>query len=50
MDARKVARVRAAASQWLRDHRPARLDIRFDVAAVVFDVPGGRVEYYEGAY
>lgn len=50
MDPRKVARVKAAAAQWLRLHRPARLDIRFDVAAVVFDVPGGRVEYYEGAY
>lgn len=50
MDPRKVARVKAAATQWLRLHRPARWDIRFDVAAVVFDVPGGRVEYYEGAY
>lgn len=50
MDPRKVARVKAAASQWLRLHRPARLDVRFDVAAVIYDVPGGRVEYYEGAY
>jgi putative endonuclease len=50
MDPRKVARVKAAAAQWLRLHRPARLDVRFDVAAVVFDVPGGRIEYYEGAY
>jgi putative endonuclease len=50
MDPRKVARVKAAAAQWLRAERPAREDIRFDVAAVVFDVPGGRIEYYEGAY
>jgi putative endonuclease len=50
MDARKVARVRAAATQWLRTERPTRRDIRFDVAAVIFDVPGGRIEYYEGAY
>ena len=50
MDPRKVARVKAAASQWLRSNRPTRRDVRFDVAAVVFDVPGGRVEYYEGAY
>jgi putative endonuclease len=50
MDVRKVARVRSAAAQWLRRERPIRTDIRFDVAAVVFDVPEGRVEYYEGAY
>lgn len=50
MDPRKVARVKSAAAQWLRAERPTRCDIRFDVAAVVFDVPGGRVEYYEGAY
>jgi putative endonuclease len=50
MDPRKVARVKSAAAQWLRAARPARVDIRFDVAAVIFDVPGGRVEYYEGAY
>ena len=50
MDARKVARVRQAAAQWLREHRPGALDVRFDVAAVVFDTPGARIEYYEGAY
>lgn len=50
MDARKVARVRQAAAQWLRTHRPGALDVRFDVAAVVFDTPGARIEYYEGAY
>lgn len=55
MDARKVARTRAAAAQWLKAHsaelgRGCRADVRFDVASVVFDVPGARIEYYEGAY
>jgi len=50
MDVRKVARVRQAAAQWLRENRPGSVDVRFDVAAVVFDVPGGRIDYYEGAY
>jgi putative endonuclease len=50
MDARKVARVRQAAAQWLRANRPGDVDVRFDVAAVIYDVPGGRIEYYEGAY
>lgn len=50
MDARKIARVRRAAAQWLSSARPGAVDVRFDVAAVIFDVPGGRVEYYEGAY
>jgi len=50
MDARKVARVRQAAAQWLQANRPGDVDVRFDVAAVIFDVPGGRIEYYEGAY
>ena len=50
MDPRKVARVRRAAAQWLREQRPGDVDVRFDVAAVIFDVPGGRIEYYEGAY
>jgi len=46
----KVARVRQAAAQWLKLHRPGDVDVRFDVAAVIFDTPNGRVEYYEGAY
>lgn len=54
MDPRKIARVRQAAGQWLRTQRQAlglgHVDVRFDVAAVIFDTPGGRVEYYEGAY
>jgi putative endonuclease len=50
MDAAKIARVRRAAAAWLREHRPGAVDVRFDVAAVIYDTPAGRVEYYEGAY
>jgi putative endonuclease len=50
IDARKIARLRKAAAQWLRSNGPGAVDVRFDAAAVVFDTPEGRIEYYEGAY
>lgn len=50
VDARKIANLRSAAYHWLRANRPGEVDIRFDVAAVVFDQPDGRVIYYEGAF
>jgi putative endonuclease len=50
IDARKIARLRRAAYQWLKANRPGEVDIRFDAAAVVFDQPEGRVIYYEGAF
>ncbi|HEY2732635.1 MAG TPA: YraN family protein [Polyangiales bacterium] len=50
IDARKIARLRRAASEWLKLNRLARSDVRLDAAAVLFDTPGGRIEYYEGAY
>lgn len=50
VDARKIARLRQAAVLWLRAQRMGYVDVRFDVAAVVFDTPGGRIEYYEGAF
>ena len=50
IDAEKVARVRRAASLWLRDAKVVGVDVRFDAAAVVFDTPDGRIEYYEGAF
>lgn len=50
IDHRKVARLRRAAGQWLKQTRPGPVDVRLDAAAVVFDTPAGRVEYYEGAY
>jgi putative endonuclease len=46
----KVRRVRHAAAQWLRHHRPGPVQVRFDVASIVFDVPGGRLNYLEGAF
>jgi putative endonuclease len=50
IDRRKIDRLRRAAAQWLKLHRPGNVDVRLDAAAVVFDRPGGRLEYYEGAY
>lgn len=50
IDAAKVARIRQAAAQWLRDNRPHHAEVRFDVASVVFDCPGGRLNYLEGAF
>lgn len=46
----KVARVRRAAATWLRRNRPGPLQIRFDVASVLFDQPGGRLNYLDGAF
>ena len=46
----KVRRVRHAAAQWLRHHHPGPVQVRFDVASVVFDTPGGRLNYLEGAF
>jgi putative endonuclease len=46
----KVRRVRHAAAQWLRHHRHGPVQVRFDVASIVFDVPGGRLNYLEGAF
>jgi putative endonuclease len=50
IDPRKVARVRAAAAQWLRAARPGAVQVRFDVASVLFDDPEGRLNYLEGAF
>jgi putative endonuclease len=50
IDRAKVARVRRAGALWLRENSIGRVDVRFDAAAVIFDTPGGRVEYYEGAF
>jgi len=46
----KVRRVRHAAAQWLRHHQHGPVQVRFDVASVVFDTPGGRLNYLEGAF
>jgi Holliday junction resolvase-like predicted endonuclease len=50
IDPRKVARVRQAAAKWLRDARSGGMQVRFDVASVLFDVPEGRLNYLEGAF
>lgn len=50
IDAGKVQRVRRAAAQWLREAKLGAVDLRFDAAAVIFDTPDGRIEYYEGAF
>lgn len=46
----KVARVRRAAATWLRRNVPGTSQVRFDVASVVFDCPGGRLNYLVGAF
>ena len=50
IDRRKVARVRAAAAQWLRASDCRGMQVRFDVASVLFDEPDGRLNYLEGAF
>jgi putative endonuclease len=50
IDPRKVARVRQAAAMWLRSARSGPMQVRFDVASVLFDVPEGRLNYLEGAF
>ncbi len=46
----KVARVRRAAAQWLASSKASAREIRFDAACVVYDVAGGRIEYFEAAF
>lgn len=46
----KVRNVREAAQAFLRDRRWRGVAVRFDAAAVVFDVPEGRLDYVEGAF
>jgi putative endonuclease len=50
IDRGKVARVREAAARWLQSARQGPVQIRFDVASVMFDVSGGRLNYLEGAF
>jgi putative endonuclease len=55
LSARQRARVRRAASAWLRDERPNRpvaSTIRFDAIGVLIDTRGGlrRLEHVEGAW
>jgi putative endonuclease len=46
----KRQRLRQAATLWLRQADLGFVEVRFDAASVVFDVPGGRLTYYEAAF
>jgi putative endonuclease len=46
----KIQRLRQAAARWLRTAEVGYVEIRFDAACVVFDVPDGRLTYYEAAF
>ncbi len=46
----KIHNIREAARGFLLDRRWRGVAIRFDAAAVVFDVPDGRLDYVEGAF
>lgn len=51
IDRRKIARVRRATAQWLRDNRPGTGQLRFDAAAVLFAPDGSyEIEYFEDAF
>lgn len=51
IDPRKVARIRRATAQWLRDNRPGTSAVRFDAAAVILEPDGtAKVDYYEDAF
>jgi len=50
IDGRKVARVRRAAAQWLKQAGLGPVQVRFDAASVLFDVPEGRLNYLPGAF
>jgi putative endonuclease len=50
IDHRKIKRLRSAAAQWLSNARLGIKEVRFDAASVVYDVPEGRVNYFEGAF
>ena len=50
LDRRKLERVRRAATIWLVSSKLRGVDVRLDVAAVVFDGPAPRLEYYEDAF
>ena len=46
----KQRKLRQAATLWLRQGGLGWVDVRFDAACVVWDVPEGRLTYYEGAF
>ncbi|HKP59243.1 MAG TPA: YraN family protein [Polyangiales bacterium] len=46
----KQQKLRQAATLWLRQAKLGNVEVRFDAVCVVFDVPEGRLTYYEGAF
>jgi putative endonuclease len=46
----KIKRLRRAATQWLISAQPNAVEVRFDVASVVYDVPRGTIDYFEDAF
>jgi putative endonuclease len=46
----KIRNIRDAARRYLAEREIRGLAIRFDAAAVVFDVPEGRLDYIENAF
>lgn len=50
LDRRKLERVRRAATLWLARSGLRGVDVRLDVAAVVYDSATPRLEYYEDAF
>ena len=50
IDAVKAGRIRRAAAAYLASALPAGTrEVRLDVASVVYDLPEGRLDYYESA-
>lgn len=49
VEGQKGQRVRRAVAEWLRQNRPGAVQVRIDVASIVFDTPEGRLTYLEGA-
>lgn len=49
VEGQKGHRVRRAVAEWLRRNRPGAIQVRIDVASIVFDTPEGRLTYLEGA-
>lgn len=50
IDHRKIAHIRLGAVRWLKETDVRYGQLRFDVAAIVFDTPGGRLSYFEAAF
>lgn len=49
IDARKIERLRRAALGWLTQREGPQVDIRFDVASIVFGPPL-KIDYFENAF